>query len=61
MSQLNLMNSGSNTPQQLPPNLQLQDYDSFPSLQRTTSNPYEETSTLDPGTLLAAQEESGES
>lgn len=54
MSQMNLLNSGPSTPQQVPPNLQLQDYDSFPALQPTTSNPYEETNTVDPGTLLAA-------
>jgi DNA-nicking Smr family endonuclease len=54
MQQLSLTNSNSDagTPQQLPPNLQLQDYDSFPSLQPQTSNPYEDTDPLvDPTTI----------
>lgn len=52
MQQLSIANSGSNTPQQYP-NFRLQDYDSFPSLQPTTSNPYDESTTLDPDTLNA--------
>lgn len=54
MNQMSLLNSGSSTPQQIPPNLQLQDYDSFPALAPTTSNPYEETTNADPSALLAA-------
>lgn len=54
MQQLNLTNSGASTPQQFAPNFSLQDYDSFPALQPTTSNPYEETNNLDPNTLAAA-------
>lgn len=56
MQQLSLTNSNSEagTPQQVPPNLQLQDYDSFPSLQPQTSNPYEDTDPLvDPQTISA--------
>lgn len=52
MQQLNLASSGSNTPQQYP-NFQLQDYDSFPALQPTTSNPYDEMSSVDPAILNA--------
>lgn len=54
MQQLTLTSSNSEagTPQQMPPNLQLQDYDSFPSLQPQTSNPYEDTDPLvDPQTI----------
>lgn len=50
MNNLN-MNNGVNEPQQYPPNFQLQDYDSFPALQPTTSNPYEDTPSIDPHTL----------
>lgn len=53
MQQLNV-NSESNTPQQFAPNFQLQDYDSFPALAPTTSNPYDESSTVDPSSLTAA-------
>ena len=56
MNQLSLANSGTNTPQQFPPNFQLQDYDSFPALEPTTSNPYEDESAnnVSPNTLTAA-------
>jgi DNA-nicking Smr family endonuclease len=56
MQQLSLTSSNSEvgTPQQTPPNLQLQDYDSFPSLQPQTSNPYEDADPLvDPQTISA--------
>ena len=46
--------SGNSTPQQFPPNFQLQDYDSFPALQPTTSNPYDESMNVDPTGLAAA-------
>ena len=39
MQQLAIASSGNSTPQQFPPNFQFQDYDSFPALQPTTSNP----------------------
>jgi DNA-nicking Smr family endonuclease len=54
VQQLNL-GSGSTTPQlqQLMPNFQLSDYDSFPALQPTTSNPYEEGDSVDPNVLNA--------
>lgn len=54
MQQLNFASSGASTPQHFPPNFQLQDYDSFPALQPTTSNPYEESASVDPNTLNAA-------
>ncbi|KAF2164066.1 hypothetical protein M409DRAFT_25414 [Zasmidium cellare ATCC 36951] len=53
MQQLSVAASGSNTPQQLGPNFQLQDYDSFPALQPTTSNPYDDSQSVDPSTLNA--------
>ncbi|KAK4549984.1 hypothetical protein LTR36_002951 [Oleoguttula mirabilis] len=53
MQQLNLANSGASTPQQFSPNFQLQDYDSFPALQPTTSNPYEDSAPVDPNILNA--------
>lgn len=53
MQQLNLAGGGVNTPQQFAPNFQLQDYDSFPALQPTTSNPYEEGEGADPSLLSA--------
>ena len=60
MQQLNIANSGANTPQQLPPNFQLSDYDSFPALQPTTSNPYEDSEIVDPNNLNAAlQQQAG--
>lgn len=57
MQQLTLAGSGANTPQQQAPNFQLQDYDSFPALQRTTSNPYEDSTAVgvvDPNLLASA-------
>lgn len=51
--QLSVGTSADGTPQQFPPNLQLQDYESFPALQPTTSNPYEDTESVDPATLNA--------
>ncbi|KAI6820325.1 hypothetical protein KC348_g10770 [Hortaea werneckii] len=60
MNQLNINGSGASTPQQFQPNLQLQDYDSFPSLQPTTSNPYEDDTPVDPNILnavLASQQQ----
>ncbi|KAK3720793.1 hypothetical protein LTR37_003456 [Vermiconidia calcicola] len=60
MQQLNLANSGASTPQQFPPNFQLQDYDSFPALQPTTSNPYDETTVnADPTILATALQQQG--
>lgn len=63
MQQLNLANTGASSPHQVPPNFQLQDYDSFPALEPTTSNPYEDsTSLVDPNILnavLAAQQQGG--
>ena len=53
LQQMNIAASGTSTPQQYPPNFQLQDYDSFPALQPTTSNPYEDEQPLDPQTLNA--------
>jgi len=54
MQQLNIANSGSNTPQHFVPNFQLQDYDSFPALTPSTSNPYDESGmALDPTSLAA--------
>jgi DNA-nicking Smr family endonuclease len=47
MQQLSMASSSPGTPQQLPPNFALQDFDSFPALQPTTSNPYEEGPTAD--------------
>lgn len=52
MQQLNIA-SGASTPQQFAPNFQLQDYDSFPALQPTTSNPYEDSAPVDPNILNA--------
>lgn len=46
--------SGNNTPQQFTPNFQLQDYDSFPALQPTSSNPYDESMNVDPTGLATA-------
>lgn len=60
MNQLNIAGSGANTPQQFTPNFQLQDYDSFPALQPTTSNPYEDSAPIDPNILnavLASQQQ----
>ncbi|TKA21930.1 hypothetical protein B0A50_08578 [Salinomyces thailandicus] len=54
------INSDTSTPQQFQPNFQLQDYDSFPALQPTTSNPYEDTTPVDPNILnavLASQQQ----
>lgn len=51
MQQLSFANDGSSTPQQFAPNFQLQDYDSFPALQPTTSNPYEDSQSVDANTL----------
>ncbi|KAK5732750.1 hypothetical protein LTR17_010305 [Elasticomyces elasticus] len=46
--------SGFSTPQQFTPDWKVEDYDSFPSLVRTTSNPYEEgMEGLDPNVLDA--------
>ncbi|KAK3641250.1 hypothetical protein LTR56_011490 [Elasticomyces elasticus] len=46
--------SGFSTPQQFTPDWKVEDYDSFPSLVRTTSNPYEEgMEGLDPNILDA--------
>lgn len=53
MQAMNLNSSGATTPQQIPPNFELQDYDSFPSLQPQTSNPYENQEPLDPQTISA--------
>ncbi|GIZ43571.1 hypothetical protein CKM354_000679100 [Cercospora kikuchii] len=53
MQQMSLI-SGASTPQQFAPNFQLQDFDSFPALQPTTSNPYEDNQSVDPNTLNAA-------
>ncbi|KAK3675750.1 hypothetical protein LTR78_004391 [Recurvomyces mirabilis] len=54
MQQLNMSASGASTPSQLA-HFQLQDYDSFPALTRTTSNPYEEeeVASVDPNVLNA--------
>ncbi|KAK0267102.1 hypothetical protein LTR91_014668 [Friedmanniomyces endolithicus] len=46
-------NSGLSTPQQFAPDFQVQDYDSFPTLTRTTSNPYEESESVDANALNA--------
>lgn len=54
LQQMNLSQSGAATPQHFAPNFQLQDYDSFPALQPTTSNPYEDSESVDPSTLDAA-------
>jgi DNA-nicking Smr family endonuclease len=61
MQQLTLANSGANTPQHFGPNFQLQDYDSFPALAPTTSNPYDESAgNVDPSILAAAlQQQTG--
>ncbi|KAK3116411.1 hypothetical protein LTR53_003275, partial [Teratosphaeriaceae sp. CCFEE 6253] len=55
MQQLSIASaSGMSTPQQFMPDFQVQDYDSFPSLTRTTSNPFEEGGDLlDPNVLNA--------
>ncbi|KAK5172333.1 uncharacterized protein LTR77_003971 [Saxophila tyrrhenica] len=54
MQQLNIANSGTNTPQQFVPNFQLQDYDSFPALTPSTSNPYDESApNMDPTSLAS--------
>ncbi|KAI5366687.1 putative Zinc finger, CCCH-type, Smr domain, Smr domain superfamily, protein suppressor of sable [Septoria linicola] len=53
MQQFNI-GSGPSTPSNLAPNFQLQDFDSFPALQPTTSNPYEENQSIDANTLNAA-------
>ncbi|CAK4031858.1 Polyadenylate-binding -interacting 7 [Lecanosticta acicola] len=55
MQQLNIANSGANTPRQLPPNFQLSDFDSFPALQPTTSNPYEEGESVESSSLNSNQ------
>ena len=54
MQQLAIANSGNSTPQQFPPNFQLQDYDSFPALQPSTSNPYDQSIDVDSAGLAAA-------
>jgi len=62
MQQLNIGTSDTNTAQQLPPNFQFQDYDSFPALERSTSNPYEDSASLvDPNILnfVLAQQQGG--
>ncbi|KAK0928528.1 hypothetical protein LTR91_009961 [Friedmanniomyces endolithicus] len=54
MQQLSIAaNSGLSTPQQFAPDFQVQDYDSFPTLTRTTSNPYEESESVDANALNA--------
>ena len=54
MQQLSIANSGASTPQQFAPNFQLQDYDSFPALTPSTSNPYEDAPAgMDPAVLNA--------
>lgn len=59
MQQLSIANGGVNTPQQYAPMFSSQDYDSFPALQPTTSNPYEDDgSGLDPATLSAVLQQS---
>ncbi|QIW95740.1 hypothetical protein AMS68_001258 [Peltaster fructicola] len=50
MQQLSLVNSGTSTPQQFT-SFQTQDYDSFPALQPTTSNPYDDSTPLDSSNL----------
>ncbi|KAK5113114.1 hypothetical protein LTR62_003693 [Meristemomyces frigidus] len=52
MQQLNIASSGASTPSQLS-NFQLHDYESFPALAPTTSNPYEESAEVDPNVLNA--------
>lgn len=54
MQQLSLANDGTSTPQQFAPNFQLEDYDSFPALQPTTSNPYEDSQSIDAVSLNTA-------
>ncbi|SMQ50832.1 unnamed protein product [Zymoseptoria tritici ST99CH_3D7] len=54
MQQFSLATSGTTTPQLFTPNFQLQDYDSFPALQPTTSNPYEDSQSVDAGSLNTA-------
>lgn len=62
MQQMSLAQSGTSTPQYLPPNFQLQDFDSFPALQPSTSNPYEESQSVDANTLdVALQQQQGAS
>ena len=46
LSQLSIASSGTDTPQYFPPSFQLQDYDSFPALHPTTSNPYDSSGAL---------------
>ncbi|TKA82869.1 hypothetical protein B0A55_00972 [Friedmanniomyces simplex] len=54
MQQLSIAsNSGLSTPQQFAPDFQVEDYDSFPTLTRTTSNPYEESQSVDANALNA--------
>ncbi|EME44288.1 hypothetical protein DOTSEDRAFT_71943 [Dothistroma septosporum NZE10] len=53
LQQMNLGQTGATTPQNFAPNFQLQDYDSFPALQPTASNPYEDNECADPSTLDA--------
>lgn len=43
MSRLSMNDDGTPPGQAVQPNFQLQDYDSFPALQPSTSNPYEQT------------------
>ncbi|KAK5134629.1 hypothetical protein LTR08_006285 [Meristemomyces frigidus] len=61
LQQLHMATSGTSTPQQFPPGFQLHDYDSFPALQPTTSNPYEDSEPVDPNMLDAvlAQQQRG--
>nr|POF20051.1 polyadenylate-binding protein-interacting protein 7 [Quercus suber] len=59
MQQLSIANDGSSGSQQYGPSFALSDYDSFPALQPTTSNPYEDDgSGLDPATLNAVLQQS---
>ncbi|KAF2482234.1 hypothetical protein BDY17DRAFT_252242 [Neohortaea acidophila] len=46
MAQISISNDGANSAQQFVPNFQLQDYDSFPALQPTSSNPYDDGSDM---------------
>jgi len=54
MQHMTITNSGSDTPQGLAPNFQLQDYDNFPTLQPTSSNPYDESLGMDPAAVTLA-------
>lgn len=54
MQQLSIANTGNSTPQQFPPNFELSNFDSFPALQPTTSNPYDQSIDLDSAGLTAA-------